>query len=71
MKTREELLAEARVICDKTHELGDGCLLLQCVKCGDGWNILECSNDALWKKYEKGCITCGGEYELKMGHCEL
>lgn len=71
MKTKEEVIAEATSICNKTHELGDGCLLLKCIKCGEGWNILECSNESLWRKYEKGCTVCGSEYKLELGHCEL
>lgn len=71
MKTKEEVILEATAICQRSHDEGDGCIRLQCVNCEDGWNILECSNESLWKKYQAGCLVCRSEYRLELGHCEL
>lgn len=64
-------MAEATAICKQSHDEGDGCIRLQCTKCTDFWDILECSNEALWKKYQGGCTACGGEFQLELGHCEI
>lgn len=71
MKTKEEVIYEITNICEQSHRKGDGCIFLRCSECDNGWNILEGSNESIWKKYKSGCDRCGSEYKIELGHSDL